>query len=135
MQKARRLFLKFPVYLCIKKTVMLKINSTNFTVMVKSLDDSIKFYESLGLTLQQRWDDHYAMVTAAGITLGLHPSDKTNHSSGTTSVGFMIDSLDEGEELLTRNGIKYQKDTGKSGAYLHFNDPDGTALYFVQPAW
>jgi hypothetical protein len=26
-------------------------------------------------------------------------------------------------------------DDGKSGIYCHFKDPDGTALYFVQPKW
>ena len=97
---------------------MLKIMSTNFTIMVKDLSASIKFYESIGLKLKQRWEDHYAMVSATGITLGLHPSDEAHRSSGTTSVGFMIGSLAEARKLLDDNNIPYRHDSGKSGRYL-----------------
>jgi catechol 2,3-dioxygenase-like lactoylglutathione lyase family enzyme len=52
---------------------MIKINETNVTIMVRNLDESIKFYESIGLKLKQRWGNHYAMFVVKGITLGLHP--------------------------------------------------------------
>ena len=114
---------------------MIKINETNVTIMVSDMDKAIKFYETIGLTLKQRWDNHYAMVTANGITLGLHPSDKSDNNSGSTSIGFMVDKIDEAKELLDKNGIQYKYDDGKSGSYLHFTDNDGTALYFTQPKW
>ncbi|MEO6218939.1 MAG: VOC family protein [Ginsengibacter sp.] len=41
--------------------------------MVKDMDAAIRFYESIRLTLQNRWEKHYAMVVAPGITIGIHP--------------------------------------------------------------
>jgi hypothetical protein len=38
-------------------------------------------------------------------------------------------------EMLKKNHITFKLDDGKSGKYLHFDDPDGTDLYFVEPKW
>ena len=51
---------------------MINIQGTNVTIMVKDMDTAISFYESIGLTLKQRWDNHYAMVVTEGITIGIH---------------------------------------------------------------
>jgi predicted enzyme related to lactoylglutathione lyase len=104
--------------------------------MVHDMDKAISFYESIGMNLQQRWDNHYAMMTAPGLTIGLHPSDDPNPNSGTVSIGFMIDSIEEATALLDKNNIQHTaQDDGKSGTYLHFKDPFGTVLYFVKPKW
>jgi catechol 2,3-dioxygenase-like lactoylglutathione lyase family enzyme len=103
--------------------------------MVSILDESIKFYESIGLSLKNRWEDHYAMVETTGITIGLHPTDQKELGSGSISVGFMVDEIAEAMALLEKNNITFRLDDGKSGKYLHFSDPDGTALYFVEPKW
>jgi catechol 2,3-dioxygenase-like lactoylglutathione lyase family enzyme len=119
-----------------QKKNMISIKDTNVTIMVKDMDKAISFYESIGLTLKQRWDNHYAMMTAPGITIGLHPSEKTDTNSGSVSIGFMIDTIDEAKTLLDSNKIECTpEDDGKSGIYLHFKDPFGTILYFVQPKW
>jgi len=115
---------------------MISINDSNVTIMVSDMDKAVSFYESIGLTLKQRWDNHYAMVTAPGITIGLHPSEKADISSGTVSIGFMIDTLEDAKTLLDTSNIGYtSEDDGKSGIYLHFKDPFGTILYFVKPKW
>jgi len=75
------------------------------------------------------------MVETTGVTLGLHPANEKPEGSGSLSIGFMIGSIKEAIELLGKNQIAYKLDDGKSGKYLHFEDPDGTALYFVEPAW
>ena len=113
----------------------MKITGTNVTIMVKSMDKSISFYESIGLKLQQRWDDHYAMICTEGITIGIHPGGDKKSNSGTVSIGFMIRKLTDAQKLLTKNKIKFKTDLGKSGSYIHFKDPDGTILYFVEPKW
>jgi len=114
---------------------MIKINSTNVTIMVKDMDKSIQFYESIGLTLKQRWDNNYAMVETTGLTIGIHPGGDDSSSSGSVSIGFMIDDINEAKALIEKNGINGKFEDGKSGTYLHFKDPDGSVLYFVQPKW
>ncbi len=112
------------------------ITGSNVTIMVKDMDASIKFYEQIGLTLKQRWDNHYAMVEATGITIGIHPSHGGESSSGSVSIGFMIANIDEAKDLLSANNIPFKsEDDGKSGLYVHFKDPDNTVLYFVKPKW
>ncbi len=62
---------------------------------------SISFYESIGLTLQNRWENHYAMVSATCITIGIRPAgDKTDLNSGSVSIGFMLDNWKSEKELL-----------------------------------
>jgi catechol 2,3-dioxygenase-like lactoylglutathione lyase family enzyme len=115
---------------------MIKINDTNVTIMVTDMDKAIHFYQSIGLTLKNRWDNHYAMMTAAGVTLGIHPKGEKTPSSGTVSVGFMITDIKEVKTLLEKNKISFKyEDDGKSGLYCHFTDLDGTLLYFIQPKW
>ena len=113
----------------------MKINESNVTIMVKNLDASISFYESIGLSLKNRWENHYAMVETTGITIGLHPTDEMEVSSGTLSVGFMVDSIALARTMLETMQIACSFIDGKSGKYLHFSDPDGTKLYFVEPGW
>jgi len=114
---------------------MIKINSTNVTIMVKDMDKSIQFYESIGLTLKQRWGDNYAMIETAGLTIGIHPGGDDDSNSGSVSIGFMIDDINDAKALLEKNSIAADFAEGGSGTYLHFKDPDGSVLYFVQPKW
>jgi len=114
----------------------MKLNGSNVTIMVKDMSKSISFYESIGLKLKQQWGDNYAMVEGPGITLGIHPGGNSTTSAGSISIGFMIDSCEETKSMLTKLNIPVtEQDDGKSGIYLHFKDPDGTTLYFVQPKW
>ncbi len=117
-------------------TNMIKINESNVTIMVKDLDNSISFYEGIGFELKNRWDDHYAMVSATGITIGLHPGREGDaRENQNISIGLMIDKADDAKKLLDENNISYKLDDGKSGIYLHFKDPDGTVIYFTEPRW
>ncbi len=105
--------------------------------MVKDFEASIKFYESIGFTLKKRWESHYAMVTAPGITVGIHPSEpEFSYNAGDSiSIGLMIDNADEARELLKKNGITFKDEDGESGLYLHFKDPNGVTIYFTVPRW
>ena len=115
---------------------MINIAGTNVTLMVKDMDASIRFYENISLTVQNRWENHYAMIGTTGITIGIHPAgDRIDLNSGSVSIGFMLDKINEGKELLDTNSVTYKIDEGKSGTYLHFKDPDGTVLYLVESKW
>ena len=75
------------------------------------------------------------MVETSGITIGLHLSTEQPLGSGSLSIGFMVDSIKEAKEMLEKKKLTYKFDDGKSGKYVHFEDPDGTSLYFVEPKW
>ncbi len=114
---------------------MIDIKGTNVTIMVKDMDLAIKFYQNIGFTIKNRWDNHYAMLSVEGLTIGLHPTTKTELSSGSISIGMMIDEINSAKELLSKNEIEHKFETGKSGNFVYFNDLDGTDLYFMQPMW
>ena len=113
------------------------IKESNITINVKDLDKSISFYESIGLTAINRWGNYYAQLTAPGVVIGLHPSSDTNlkGNSGNASIGFTADDFEEAKSLLQELSIKTTDREEEGGQFIHFNDPDGTALYFIKPKW
>jgi catechol 2,3-dioxygenase-like lactoylglutathione lyase family enzyme len=113
------------------------IKDSNITIMVKDMDVSISFYESIGLVIKQRWANHYAQLTAPGITIGLHPANDstTANGSGNISVGFTTDNFQETVWQLQQLKIQTTSRNEEGGQFIHFTDPDGTALYFIKPKW
>ena len=112
------------------------IKDSNLTVMVKDMDRSISFYESLGFTTKNRWGNHYAQLTTPGMTIGLHPTNgNTPSGSGNTSIGFTVDNFEEAGAFLKNLSIDAQSRSEEGGQFLHFTDPDGTMLYFIKPKW
>ncbi|MGH2563783.1 MAG: VOC family protein [Ginsengibacter sp.] len=113
------------------------IKESNVTLNVKDMDKSISFYQSIGLTVKNRWGNYYAQMLAPGIVIGLHPASDNNLTagSGNTSLGFTSDNFEEEKSLLEKLSIKVQPREEEGGQFLHFTDPDGTALYFIKPKW
>ncbi len=112
------------------------IKDSNITIMVKDMDRSISFYQSIGFILKNRWGNHYAQITAPGRTIGLHQANGSSSSrSGNTSIGFTVDNFEEVQSLLNALSIHIQKREEEGGQFLHFTDPDGTMLYFIKPKW
>lgn len=113
----------------------MKIKDSNITIHVKDLNKSISFYTSIGFTLVNRWGNHYAQLSATGLVIGLHPSneEKLKNNSGNISIGFTSDNFEETKSELNKLSIHTIERKESGGQFLHFNDPDGTALYFVQP--
>jgi catechol 2,3-dioxygenase-like lactoylglutathione lyase family enzyme len=113
------------------------IKESNLTINVKDMDQSIAFYQALGFTIKQRWENHYSQLTAPGLVIGLHPSSPENLSthSGNVSIGFTTDNIEETKVSLEKLAIKLTERNESGGQFLHFTDPDGTALYFIKPKW
>lgn len=126
---------KFIIY----EKLKMKILESNVTVNVQNMDKSVEFYQRLGLTLKQRWENHYALLATTDIIIGLHPAGEGEKSAAGSasgiSIGFMIESIADAKALLDQHGIDYTYQEGKSGKYVHFHDLDGTVLYFTEPAW
>jgi hypothetical protein len=113
------------------------IVESNITINAKEMSQSISFYEAIGLTLKGRWGDYYAQLTAPGIVIGLHQSSGKNlpGNSGNISIGFIADNFEEAKSLLHKLSISTTDREEEGGQFLHFTDPDGTALYFIKPNW
>jgi catechol 2,3-dioxygenase-like lactoylglutathione lyase family enzyme len=113
------------------------IKDSNLTINVKDLDRSVSFYESLGLTLKNRWGSHYAQLIAPGINIGLHPvsSDALKENSGNLSIGFTTENFEEASAMLKKLSIQVSERQEEGGQFIHFSDPDGNALYFIKPKW
>jgi len=115
----------------------MEILNSNVTINVKDLNDSVMFYVKIGFSLKQRWDNHYAQLSAPGIELGLHPSVA---SAGLTkcdgiSIGFTTRDFEKTKNELSKLEISVTERSEEGGDFLHFNDPDGTSLYFIRPKW
>jgi len=115
----------------------MSIKDSNITINVRDLNNSILFYESIGLTIKNRWDNYYAQMTAPGVTIGLHPTRDTNltNNSGNVSIGFIVDDFEQSRSQLQKISINPTDRQEEGGQFLHFTDPDGTALYFIKPKW
>ena len=111
------------------------IKDSNVTIMVKDMDRSVSFYQSIGFAIKNRWDNHYAQLTAPGFTIGLHPSRETFKGSGNSSIGFTTDNFEETKDHLSKLSIQTQTREEEGGRFIHFADPDGTLLYFIKPKW
>src|SRR3989442_13184490 len=98
---------------------MYAIQTANVTIMVKDMNRSIKFYvEGLGLTLQQRWGDHYAQVSTSGVVIGLHPSTDKLEVKG-ISIGFGIDTIEDAENRLKELDVSYERVDDKSWIFAY----------------
>ncbi|MES2004796.1 MAG: VOC family protein [Bacteroidota bacterium] len=113
------------------------IKESNITINVRDLEKAISFYESIGLTLKNRWGNYYAQLTAPGVVIGLHPTENTKlpGNSGNVSIGFTVDAFEDSKALLHGLSINTTDRQEEGGQFLHFTDPDGTALYFIKPKW
>ena len=111
---------------------MIKINETNVTIMINDMYKSIEFYWTIGFDLKQRWKNHYAMMTTMGLTIGFHPKDEEPNSSGSISIGFIVDDLMPIKEILGSKKIPFTERPGKAGDFINFKDLDNTALYFTK---
>jgi catechol 2,3-dioxygenase-like lactoylglutathione lyase family enzyme len=116
---------------------VMTIKESNVTINVKDINQSISFYQSIGFTIKSRWGNQYAQLTAPGIVIGLHPTSDSNlkGNSGNMSIGFTTDNIEETKSSLEQLSIPVAERKEEGGAFLHFTDPDGTALYFIKPKW
>ncbi|MFI5134124.1 MAG: VOC family protein [Chitinophagales bacterium] len=113
------------------------IKEANVTVNVKDMDRSVSFYQSIGFSVKNRWGNYYAQLTVPGVTIGLHPTNDANlkGNSGSVSIGFSIDNIEETRYSLQQLAISVTERNEEGGQFLHFTDPDGTSLYFIKSTW
>ena len=114
----------------------MKLKEANITISITDMDRAISFYTSLGFTEKIRWQNHYAKLVVDGVILGLHPASKdTEGKTSNISIGLLADNFDEARNWLKKMSIAFYERKEDGGEFLHFNDPDGTELYFIKPKW
>ena len=76
----------------------------------------------------------------SGLSFKIYQNTDFSHTrhtdnSGNVSIGFTTDKIEETKSALQKLSINATDRTEEGGQFLHFNDPDGTALYFIKPKW
>jgi catechol 2,3-dioxygenase-like lactoylglutathione lyase family enzyme len=113
------------------------IKEVNITINVSNMDKSIAFYKAIGFKEDIRWGNYYAKLSLNTAIIGLHPAwaESLVGNSGNISIGLYVQEINEAAELLKEATVNYQLREEEGGQFIHFNDPDGTALYFINPKY
>lgn len=91
------------------------------------------WYSRLGIETKEFKGGYYGKIeTAAGtVAFGVHPkrADAAKKSSGSVSVVFRVDNLDESLSSLKAKGlIPETTERDDYGQFAHFHDPDGNEV-------
>lgn len=137
ISNAKTIGLWFIIFESIFISLAMEIKESNITINIKDMDRSISFYEAIGFKTVARWGNYYGQLTAPGIIIGLHPvsSEVLNDNSGNVSIGFTTGDIKGTKAELEKLGVQTSYREEEGGQFLHFKDPDGAALYFIQPKW
>ena len=111
------------------------INSSNVTIMVKSMAKSVKFYtETLGLPLKVRYSSHWAEIDVKGLIIGLHPQVKTKKviHGDNMSIGLEVKNVETAMKELEKKGLSFDFKKNGMVQQAFFNDPDDNVLYLFQ---
>ena len=112
---------------------MIQAHKMNITVMVSDMDRGIRFYtETLGLSLKQRYENHYAEIEGPGLNIGLHPAANDRPKADNISIGIGVKNFDAGVDFLRSMGIEVNVAQEGWIRLANFRDPDGNAMYLAE---
>ncbi len=97
---------------------------------VAGVDRALEFYAgTLGLDIDHQ-EDHWAMVVAGAVRIGL--TEELEHGDGGAVVAFGCDDIEESAaELGIEIGEVTEQDWGRAAS---FHDPDGNELQLYESA-
>jgi catechol 2,3-dioxygenase-like lactoylglutathione lyase family enzyme len=114
----------------------LNIKNANVTVIVSNIEKAISFYTNiLGLKLDQRIDNQYAVLKTEGLTIGLNPIQHGLEPGNckSMSIGFLIDNLDETISELKNKSIVFSDIIVEPPLRIaYFTDQDKNPLYICE---
>ena len=111
------------------------VTGGNATVFITEMNRALGFYtEVLGMKVASHYGDDWATVEAGGFTVGLHPKDPKQPDPGTHGaimLGLNVGDIDAARVKLVNGGALEVGPVvrGSGGAFVHFHDLDGNALY------
>ena len=101
--------------------------------MVSDISQAIGFYvETLGLTLLNRYGEHYAELDANGFMIALHPLTGSVTYGNNASIGLGVFHFDQTIKDLESKGVIFKMETGGYIRQAHFKDPDGNQLFLAE---
>ena len=112
---------------------MKSLKSCRVNVMVSNMDRAIEFYSGkLGLTLMNRYGDHYAEIQTPDMSVALHPMGKEIKKGNNMSIGFGVTAFDDTVTELQSKGIVLTIEKDGWIRLAHFADEDGNALFLAE---
>jgi len=126
----------------------MKISTDHILIVVKDLEDTIRFYRHLGFTHVEtinRPNDTVGLIEKDGLKLELmklpdgeetHRQPRKNSDIGFRHIGFKVEDIQEVYECL-RDKIQFDAPPVNSAGrgerkILFFKDPNGLELHFIQ---
>lgn len=126
----------------------MKISTDHILIVVKDLEDTIRFYRHLGFIHVEtisRPNDTVGLMEKDGLKLELmklpdgeetHRRPRKNSDIGFRHIGFKVENIQEVYEGL-RDKIRFDAPPVKSAGrgdrkILFFKDPNGVELHFIQ---
>lgn len=112
---------------------MNSLTTARFNIVVSNMDSGIQFYTGvLGLTLVNRFGDHYAEVKAGDVVIGIHPTEKPIVHGNAVSIGLGVTAFDEEVKGLQSKGVELHVVKDGWVRLAHFTDPDGNPLFLAE---
>ena len=111
------------------------VTGGNATVLITEMDRALQFYtDVLGMKVASNYGNDWATVEAGGFTVGLHPKNPKQPDPGTHGaimVGLNVENIEATRGKLVEGGALEVGPVvrGSGGAFVHFHDLDGNALY------
>jgi len=103
---------------------------------VSDMDRAVAFYRDiLGLELERRDDDEWAMFRVGDARLGVHGSAAGSGRPHGGTVAFRVEDLDESKFALELRGVVFDEHVGEVAGlarFATFHDPDGNDVQLIE---
>ena len=97
------------------------------------MDTAINFYQNtLGLTLLNRYGNHYAEIQTPDLLIGLHPTSQDIVSGNNISIGFGVTEFDLTIKDLEAKGITFKIEQDGWIRLAYFTDLDQNQLFLAE---
>lgn len=112
---------------------MKNLISCRVNVMISNMDQAIAFYEGiLGLTVLNRYGNHYAELQTPDMLIALHPNTEKITVGNNMSIGFGVSDFDTVVKDLQTKGVDIEVQQDGWIRLAHFVDPDQNQLFLAE---
>ena len=114
---------------------MKNLISCRINVMISNMDQGISFYrDTLGLTVINRYGDHYAELQTPDMWIALHLNTEKVTVGNNMSIGFGVSDFDTVVKELQMKGVAINVEKDGWIRLAHFTDMDQNQLFLAERA-